>query len=66
MDEKPYETEAKRLLGDPMTYKRLDYDPFPEVVRELNRKLDGARDVGLLNKREFEHLLVGEFNVPTF
>lgn len=37
MNENHYEKEARRLLNDRSTYRRLDYNPFPEVVRELNQ-----------------------------
>lgn len=66
MDDTFYETEAKRLLGDPMTYKKLDRDPFPELIQNLNGMLIEAREAGVLSRREFEHLFVREFNEPTF
>lgn len=58
--------EVKQLLGDMTMYTKLDHNPFPDVVCELNERLNGAKEVGLLSKREFEHLLVKEFNMHTF
>lgn len=40
--------EAKHLLMDLLTHRRLDFDPFSVVVRKLNRKLDDEVEVGLL------------------
>lgn len=51
MDDEDYEKEAKRLLGDTNTYLKIDHDPFPRVVRELNSKLDDAVEAGLLTKK---------------
>lgn len=36
------------------------------LVSELNRKLQEARDMGLLTVWEYNYLNVREFNVPTF
>lgn len=58
--------EAKRLLNDQTTYEKLDSNPFPALVSELNRTLMDAKDEGLLTNREYQYLLVREFNVPTF
>lgn len=66
MDDIYYEAEAKHLLGDTNTYHKLDYDPFPRVVQELNSKLDDAVEAGLLTKREYECLSVDDFIIPTF
>lgn len=38
MDEKLYEKEVKRLLGDRRMYEKLDIDPFPKLMMELNKK----------------------------
>lgn len=66
MDDTNYEVEVKRLLSDQNTYRRLDVDPFPRVVHELNSKLDDAMEAGLLMKREYEHLFVDDFSVTVF
>lgn len=66
LNQQDYEKEAKRLLNDQITYEKLGNNPFPALVQELNRKLMEAKDVGLLTVREFQHLHVWEFNVPTF
>lgn len=66
LNQQYYEQEVKRLLSDTSTYRRLDSNPFPHLVMELNTKLTWAKDEGLLTQREFEHLFVREFNVPTF
>lgn len=52
MNKHAYEKEAKCLLNDHLTYKRLDYNIFPEVVRQLNWKLSEAKETGLLTTRE--------------
>lgn len=66
MDDSVYEKEAKRLLGDTNTYRRLDGNPFPKLVQNLNSKLDDAMEGGLLTKRECEYLSVEDYNIPTF
>lgn len=66
MDNKLYETEAKRLLGDSLTYRRLDHDPFPNMVQKLNGILLEVKEAAILSQRECDHLFVKEFNIPTF
>lgn len=46
--------------------RRLDHNPFPEVVPELNQKRKDAREAGLLSTHEHEHVQVREFSAPTF
>lgn len=66
LNQQDYEKEAKRLLNDQTTYEKLDSNPFPALVLELNRKLMDAKNEGLLTNREYQHLLLQEFNLPTF
>lgn len=66
LNQKDYEKEAKRLLNDQTTYVKLDSNPFPALVLELNKKLMEAKNEGLLSNREYQHLLMREFNAPTF
>lgn len=37
-----YEREVKRLLSDPLTYSKLDHNPFEDLVRLINDKLKWA------------------------
>lgn len=39
LNQQDYEKEVKRLLNDQTTYEKLDSNPFPALVLELNRKL---------------------------
>lgn len=46
IDDIHYEKIAKKLLSDTTTYRKLDYNLFPVVIQELNRKLTLAKDEG--------------------
>lgn len=53
-----YERETMRLLKDENTYKKLSYNPFPEIIDALNFKLRMACDSNLLSNKETKYLCV--------
>lgn len=61
-----YEKETMRLLKDETTYKKLPYNPFPEIIDALNFKLRMAFDSNLLSSKETKYLCVNKFNTPIF
>lgn len=61
-----YEKEVRHLLADGLTYKKLDFNPFPQLVSLINEKLFFVFEVYLLTKKEFGYLRVENFNIPTF
>lgn len=58
LDEQHYERIAKKLPTDETTYRKLDHNPFPAVIQELNQRFTFAKDERLLTIREFQHLFV--------
>lgn len=47
-----YEKEVKRPLNHTLTYKRLDHNLFPEVVRQVNQKRRDVKEAVLLSNHE--------------
>ncbi|KAM9324650.1 KN motif and ankyrin repeat domain-containing protein 4 [Gastrophryne carolinensis] len=64
LDRDYYIAEIMKQLNDHTTYRKVDFNPFPQVVMRLNDKLDWAKEEGLLTPKLFEFLRVRDYNTP--
>ncbi|KAM5140434.1 alpha-2-macroglobulin-like protein 1 [Mantella aurantiaca] len=61
-----YMEEANRQLSDPDCYTKIPTNPFPPLVAEINDVLKHAKQVNLISKKEYDYLMIREYNIPTF
>uniref|UniRef100_A0A8C5WHQ7 Reverse transcriptase domain-containing protein n=1 Tax=Leptobrachium leishanense TaxID=445787 RepID=A0A8C5WHQ7_9ANUR len=61
-----YNKEALRILEDQKTYIKLKNNPIVTIRENLQSLLQGGKEKGILNEREFQYLMIEDIKTPHF